>query len=363
MRAKAGAVIALCLGGCTAGVGDAGPAVDPDAERQATRAIWGIVPDPPGRKAELRSEMIKGAAVAVSADTLLADCAAVSGRKRVGLVRHNKLRLAEVAGRDGGQICHLTVAEGPLSPVSGYRSFADLRVGEPISALASRSAANVLVARGWLAGKGDLADPFLEVTAMLPATGSAVLFDGSGNLLGLGAVAELPDAMLLAVPVPPALTPALANRDLGLFGPLLAGAVADPRAQPTEFAFVMALGAERDSLEQVLATSRGTESQTAAAGDPAPPATGGAQTGAAGSPGSGPGPDRTSGGPTSPPGGALSEAPGPSAPSPGTVAAGPEPAGQAVDRGRDAHDRGWGPDRSNDDDRRGGRGNRGRGRR
>ncbi|MGD9509921.1 MAG: hypothetical protein AB7I59_24265 [Geminicoccaceae bacterium] len=166
MRARAGAVIALCLGGCAGGIGDAGPAVDPEAERQATRAIWGIVPDPPRRKAELQPEMIRGAAVAVSADTLLADCAAVSGKERVGLVRHNKYRLADVAGDDGGQICRLTVAEGPLSPVAGYRSFADLAVGEPVTALASRTASDVQVARDERTGSDRI--PICVIVGLRP---------------------------------------------------------------------------------------------------------------------------------------------------------------------------------------------------
>ena len=117
MRVGASAVIALCLGGCTIGVGNDGPAVDPQGERQATRAIWGIVPDAPKRKADLRSAMIRGAAVAVAPDTLLADCAAVAGKKRVGLVRHNKYRRATVAHlphhlEPGGlQQAHQAVAE------------------------------------------------------------------------------------------------------------------------------------------------------------------------------------------------------------------------------------------------------------
>ena len=75
-------------------------------------------------------------------------------RRRVGLVRHNKYRIARVTADESGQVCRLTVAEGPLTPVAGFRSFADLRVGEPVVALASRTSAEVAAAPGWLAGKG-----------------------------------------------------------------------------------------------------------------------------------------------------------------------------------------------------------------
>ncbi|MFO1048813.1 MAG: hypothetical protein U1E52_13050 [Geminicoccaceae bacterium] len=242
--------MALCLGGCAAGIGEPAPAVDPDAERQATRAIWGIVPEPPRRKTDLHPAMLAGSAVAVSERTLLADCAATSGNDRVGLVRHNKYRMADVTPGPDGRLCLLTVADASLVPATGYRSFADVRLGEPVSALSNRSATQVLVVRGWLAGKGDPADPFLETTATLPATPSAVLIDGRGNVLGLGAVAPLQDATLVAAPVQPAFVTALANRDLGLLGPVLAGAVSDPRARPAQAPIVLALGDDRDSPER-----------------------------------------------------------------------------------------------------------------
>ena len=294
MRAGASAVIALCLGGCSISVGNDGPAVDPQGERQATRAIWGIVPDAPKRKADLRSAMIRGAAVAVAPDTLLADCAAVAGKKRVGLVRHNKYRRATVARSDDGQLCRLTVAEGPLSPVTGYRSFADLRLGEPVAALASRTARDVVIARGWLAGKGDPADPFLEVMATLPPTSSAVLLDSAGNLLGLGAVAELPDATLLAVPVQPPLVPALANRDLGDAGILLAALTPVPSAQSRQPPILLPLGRDEGDGGD---GARPARRDVAAAGD----------AGNLSAPGVGPPAGRTNGGSA---GGSGSTAPG-----------------------------------------------------
>ena len=65
--------------------------------------------------------VIQGAAIAVSADTLLADCRATAGRSSVGLVRHNKYRIAKVTHDWARQVCLLTVSEGPLSPAAGYR--------------------------------------------------------------------------------------------------------------------------------------------------------------------------------------------------------------------------------------------------
>jgi hypothetical protein len=186
MRSGAGVVIAICLGGCAATAGD------PDDAHQPTRAIWGIVPDPPARKADLRPAMIRGTAVAVAENALLAACAATLGREQVGLVRHNKLRLAQVTRDEGSQICRLTVSTGPLSSATSYRSVADLRVGEPVVALASRAPGDILVAPGWLAGKGDPSDPFLETTVVLPPNPRAQPIQPA-LLIALGTDRDSPD--------------------------------------------------------------------------------------------------------------------------------------------------------------------------
>ena len=93
MRAAA-VMLGAALGGCM-GAGDGpGPTgartSDPVAAgREVSRAIWGVVPSAPRRKADLRPELIRGAAVAVAADTLLADCRATEGRTSVGLGRQH----------------------------------------------------------------------------------------------------------------------------------------------------------------------------------------------------------------------------------------------------------------------------------
>ena len=153
IQAAVAVMLAAVLGGCMFTDEDSGPASTPTSDptaagREATRSIWGVVPSAPRRKADLKPELIQGAAIAVSADTLLADCRATEGRSSVGLVRHNKYRIAKVTHDGAGQVCLLTVSEGPLSPAAGYRSFADLRVGEPVTALASHTSAEVALVRG-----------------------------------------------------------------------------------------------------------------------------------------------------------------------------------------------------------------------
>jgi hypothetical protein len=94
LAAAGGAVVLAACAGQADGEGRrsanmAVPAVagiDPQiAGRPLSRAIWGVVPEAPGHKRELRPALIAGSAVAVSPDTLLARCEAIGRPSRVGL--------------------------------------------------------------------------------------------------------------------------------------------------------------------------------------------------------------------------------------------------------------------------------------
>jgi hypothetical protein len=339
MRTRAGALIALVAGlsGCSgerAGLFGVDPSLtaadlaasDPaDAERQATRSVWAIVPAAPRRKADLRPAMIRGAAVAVSADTLLASCLATEGRSRVGLVRHKKYRMAEVEADGGRRICRLTVAEGPLTPAVGYRSFGNLRTGEPVVALVSRTSSEIALARGWLAGKGAAADPFLETTSAVPAgSGSVVLVDRFGNLIGLGASEPLADAAFLAVPIGPRNALSLVNRDLRVANLLLTALSPPPAAQPRQAPIVLALGDDNDSAardQEALARSSARDPDEANSSGSPPRGSSGGPSGGTSGPGSAP-----AGSPPAAPG-TSDEGPSTGAPDPGGGGAGSAPTG------------------------------------
>ena len=288
----------------------------------------------------------------------------------VGLVRHNKYRIATVTPDATGQLCRLTVTEGPLTPAAGWRSFADLRVGEPVTALASRTSAEVAAAAGWLAGKGSNADPYLEATSAVPdGNRSAVLFDGFGNLIGLGAAAPVAGGLMLAVPVDARVAPALVNRDLGAADVLLAALTPTPRAQPRQAPILLAVGSDdRNSADRApparqaeADADRGTGGREPSAG-PAPGSPGEAPASGAGAGGTGAGGTGGTGGSTSGPGGEIGAAPTPggtaeapeaapdAGPTPGDGPVGPvgRPGGEAVadddgvGRGRSRHGRGDG---------------------
>ena len=165
-RLLAWGLAALAAGGCAdrgdpslAGAEQAAGRPAPSPAKEAARliwpAIWGVVPEAPRYKRELRPELIRGSAVAVSEGRLLASCGAVGGRQEVGLVRHNKYYKAWVARAAGGRrgVCELLAPGAPLAAAPGFRSPDDLRVGEPVYAVVSRTSAEFAVAEGRVTGK------------------------------------------------------------------------------------------------------------------------------------------------------------------------------------------------------------------
>jgi hypothetical protein len=197
-------------------------------------SIWAMAPGAPSGRVRAPPELVQGSAVAVSHRTLLASCDAVGGQGQVRVARRSSHRAARAAGADEGRrVCALEPADADLRPVEAYRRFDDLRVGEPVLAVASRSSRDFVLARGWLVAKGGPADPFLETTLVLPpGARSAVLFDGFGNLVGLGSAGPASESVVLAAPVPAALAPGLAPADLGDSPALLASLAPEPTAPP-----------------------------------------------------------------------------------------------------------------------------------
>jgi Domain of unknown function (DUF4384)/Trypsin-like peptidase domain len=182
------------------------------AMRLVARSVWGVVPDAPQRKRDLRPELIRGSAVAVSDATLLASCGALDGSERIGLVRHNKFRVARVIVADPGRgVCVLSVADVPLNVARGYRNPTDLEVGEPVYAVTSRTSADFSLTEGRVVGLPGPGSS-LETSLALP-TGmlSAVVFDRHGSLVGLGAPAS--DGRTLVAPITATVAPTLALRD------------------------------------------------------------------------------------------------------------------------------------------------------
>jgi hypothetical protein len=204
------------------------PGEGEDLAKLVSRSVWGVVPDPPRYKKDLRPGLIRGSAVAVSDAMLLAGCRLVDGRGRVGLVRHNKYWIGRVVAADAGRrVCVLAAPGAPPGVPGGFRTFGDLRVGEPVFGAASRTSVEVAVARGRLTAKRAGAEPRFETSLTLPGDARSVaVFDGLGNLIGLapadGGAVVAGAARMVAAPISAPLAPGLAQRDLGPAGVRLA---------------------------------------------------------------------------------------------------------------------------------------------
>lgn len=234
MIAKLIAVVALplaaaaCVGSereealaSSARIGPDGPSEAQEAAARANakevgRSLWAVLAEAPDRKQEVRPDMIRGSAVAVGPDRLLASCGALARRDRVGLLRHNKYRIAQAEPVDaGGEVCALTIRDTELNVASTFRGPDDLRLGERVYALTNRTGAELTLAEGALRS-ATAATAALKTSIMLPAgTRSAVLFDAEGNLIGL-ASGMAPDRNgSIATALTADTAPQLANRDLG----------------------------------------------------------------------------------------------------------------------------------------------------
>ena len=243
-RLLAGGFALLALAGCGGGGGEEAPAASalravsrPPAPREAakpvSRSLWAVVPTAPKRKQDVRPELIRGSAVAVADDTLLTSCRVLGKRKQVGLIRHNKYRMAQLASADPRrEVCVLRMADGPLNVAAGYRDPADLRPGEPIYALVNRTAADVALAQGEVvevAGRAEA--PRLRTSLVLPAgVQSGVLIDEYGNLVGVAGPQPGTAGGVAAAVVTGRLAPRLASLDAP--APTVPVPVAAPRVVP-----------------------------------------------------------------------------------------------------------------------------------
>ncbi len=233
-----------------------------EAAKPVSRSLWGVVPAAPKRKQDVRPELIKGSAVAVADDALLTSCSVLKNRKQVGLIRHNKYRMAKLVSADlRGEVCMLRVSEGPLNIAVGYRDPADLKLGEPVYALMNQTSSDVKLAQGELTGlAAEEGGPRLETSLVLPAgVQSGVLIDGYGNLVGVAA--PRPDTAggvtIPAVPGRPA--PQLASLDAPSSTVPLP--VAAPRAVPETSTspppvLVLRLDDDRDMDRQSIEVAR-----------------------------------------------------------------------------------------------------------
>ena len=132
----------------------------------------------------------QGSAVAISPRELVTTCHVVSHGQAVTLINGATALKADIVGADPAtDRCFLRVQDGELVPVTGFRDYSTLTVGEAVYTIGSpKGLANTLGAgllSGLRTGDDDKTE-YIQITAPLSAGSSGGgLFDDRGNLIGI----------------------------------------------------------------------------------------------------------------------------------------------------------------------------------
>ena len=131
----------------------------------------------------------QGSAVAISPRELVTNCHVVSHGRTITLINGATTLKAEVVGADPAtDRCFLRIQDGELQPVSGFRDYSTLMVGEAVYTIGSPKGLVNTLGSGLLSGlrTGDDKTEYIQITAPLSAGSSGGgLFDDRGNLIGV----------------------------------------------------------------------------------------------------------------------------------------------------------------------------------
>jgi S1-C subfamily serine protease len=154
----------------------------------ANKSIWTVIAAHSAKHLEQEKNLSQGSAVAVSQDKLLTNCHVVQGRSHL-VVKHGtaQARATVISGDAATDRCVLAVTGHKLQPVSGYRTFASLTVGEPVYTIGSPYGLENTLGQGIISGLREAKGRrFVQTTAQAsPGSSGGGLFDLAGNLVGI----------------------------------------------------------------------------------------------------------------------------------------------------------------------------------
>lgn len=153
-----------------------------------SKSVWTVLAGPSLQALEKRVGVAQGSAVAVSTNTLLTNCHVVR-RKTAIVIKHAKIQVSArvLAGDATTDRCILAVEEATLQPVSGYRKFETLTVGESVYTIGSPHGLENTLGQGIISGLREAQKRhFVQTTAQVsPGSSGGGLFDPAGNLVGI----------------------------------------------------------------------------------------------------------------------------------------------------------------------------------
>ena len=131
----------------------------------------------------------QGSAVAVSSNEAITNCHVVARAKTITLANATtRLRAEVIAGHRKTDRCYLRVLDGELEPVSGFRDYASLSVGEVVFTIGSPEGLINTLGDGLLSGLRRSEDgiEYVQITAPVsPGSSGGGVFDDRGNLIGI----------------------------------------------------------------------------------------------------------------------------------------------------------------------------------
>jgi S1-C subfamily serine protease len=151
--------------------------------KTASPAVYAVL----GKATALASS--QGSAVAVSSKEAITNCHVVARAKTITLANATTRLRAEVIAADRKtDRCYLRVLDGELQPVSGFRDYASLSVGEAVITIGSPEGLINTLGDGLLSGLRRSEDgiEYVQITAPVsPGSSGGGVFDDRGNLIGI----------------------------------------------------------------------------------------------------------------------------------------------------------------------------------
>jgi trypsin-like peptidase len=155
---------------------------------ELSKSVYVIVAAPSTADLRARRNLAQGSAVAIDPATLITNCHIVRGRPMVYVVGSDgPVQLKLVAARVSADTCVLGADTERFSSVVRVRSFASLKVGEPVLAIGSPHGFASTLSTGIISQlRRDDKQRLVQTTAPISGGSSGGgLFDQHGNLVGI----------------------------------------------------------------------------------------------------------------------------------------------------------------------------------
>lgn len=130
-----------------------------------------------------------GSAIAVGPSAYLTSCHVLGGGQHIAIVQDDRPIMADLdTSHHRADVCLIRTKKPVGAPVTGFREFADIRVGERVYTVGNPQGFDLTLADGIVSSKRRREDEtrWVQTTAPIsPGSSGGGLFDARGNLIGI----------------------------------------------------------------------------------------------------------------------------------------------------------------------------------